>query len=573
VPHAHSLARPPLRRRGAVAIAVVLAAAASLGIVAGARADYAIQQCGHNPAPPWQGAFGGLVGADGCVQTGWYLFDDGSGTTLPSAANYGSSVVIPPSMTGLAITHLTMFWRAAGDTGPNLAFFTAADSHGTPLVQSQLRSTPNDGLVNVAMNGGSGYDVWIYCSTSTSTAGCDMTSANILGIGATTVTLRDSAPPRVSATGGALLAGGPQQGAQPLQFDAADDGSGVREVSVSLGNQVVADNDYHPRCAYVRFDPCPNQLDDTAEVDTTQVPDGVYPVLITATDADGNRTTSAGGTVQVDNSTTAGSLGTLGPGLGNGSPAVSPAVLRVTWARSGGAQLARSSYGARQLARGRLTTPAGQPIAGATILVSGASAVSGAAAVPEGQAQTAHDGTFSFLTAGHESDRTLQFVYERRLGDATPAASAQLVLGVDAPLTLDVRPRVGTLSSETLLAPRKMPQAMHRSGYHETQASGLGGRLLEARPYLACAHAHLGGSWKMPLLVDSPPTASSPVQVFAFTTSVQAVTVSHGAHVVMHATFDEDPFVESPMHFVPGLEAHPTRGPQEEPTGSGPFGF
>jgi hypothetical protein len=444
---AHSLPRRPFGRGVAVAFAVAcaLAAAGGLSLAPGARADYTIQQCGRSPAPPWQGFFGGLVGSDGCAQTGWYFFDDQSGSTLASAANYGGLVAIPASLTGLSITHLMMYWRAAGDTGPNLAFFTAADARGAPLAQSQLRTTPNDGAVNVPMNGASGYQVWIYCSTSSSTAGCDMASSNILGIGATTVTLHDNAPPRVSATGGALLAGGPQQGAQPLQFHAADDGSGVRDVTVSLGNQVVADSDYHSRCAYTRFNPCPNQIDDAAAVDTTQVPDGQYPVLITATDADGNHTTSAAGTVQVDNSTTAGSLGTLGLGVGNGSPAVSPAVLRVGWGRSGRAQLAQANYATRQVARGLLTTPAGVPIAGATILVSSAAALPGAGPASEGQAQTARDGTFSFLTAGHQGDRTFEFAYDRRLGDATPAASAQLVLGVDAPVTLDVRPRVGSV--------------------------------------------------------------------------------------------------------------------------------
>ena len=34
-----------------------------------------------------------------------------------------------------------------------------------------------------------------------------------------------------------------------------------------------------------------------------------------------------------------------------------------------------------------------------------------------------------------------------------------------------------------------------------------------------------------------------------------------------------DPLIEAPMEFVPGIEAHPSREPQSEPSGSGPFGF
>jgi hypothetical protein len=38
-------------------------------------------------------------------------------------------------------------------------------------------------------------------------------------------------------------------------------------------------------------------------------------------------------------------------------------------------------------------------------------------------------------------------------------------------------------------------------------------------------------------------------------------------------SFDDDPFVEAPIEFVPGIEAHPSRESQPEPSGSGPFGF
>jgi hypothetical protein len=34
----------------------------------------------------------------------------------------------------------------------------------------------------------------------------------------------------------------------------------------------------------------------------------------------------------------------------------------------------------------------------------------------------------------------------------------------------------------------------------------------------------------------------------------------------------DDPFIETPMEFLP-VEAHPDRGLQDEPSGSGPFGF
>jgi hypothetical protein len=59
-------------------------------------------------------------------------------------------------------------------------------------------------------------------------------------------------------------------------------------------------------------------------------------------------------------------------------------------------------------------------------------------------------------------------------------------------------------------------------------------------------------------------------------TRASAVVVAYGgsntagAAVTLH---EQDPFIEAPIEFVPGVEARPSRGQQSEPAGSGPFGF
>lgn len=60
-------------------------------------------------------------------------------------------------------------------------------------------------------------------------------------------------------------------------------------------------------------------------------------------------------------------------------------------------------------------------------------------------------------------------------------------------------------------------------------------------------------------------------------TTASAVVVAYGdastsGAVVVVDEYD-DPFIEAPIDFVPGLEARPSREPQDEPSGSGPFGF
>lgn len=63
----------------------------------------------------------------------------------------------------------------------------------------------------------------------------------------------------------------------------------------------------------------------------------------------------------------------------------------------------------------------------------------------------------------------------------------------------------------------------------------------------------------------TPTTASSAVVIAYGDASTASTTVVVGQY--------DDPFIEAPIEFVPGLEAHPSREPQPEPSGSGPFGF
>lgn len=74
----------------------------------------------------------------------------------------------------------------------------------------------------------------------------------------------------------------------------------------------------------------------------------------------------------------------------------------------------------------------------------------------------------------------------------------------------------------------------------------------------------------MPLIADLPPyTASTAVLVDRRDAQVTSSSSKDLNFVVPEA----DPYVETPMTFVPGIEAKPSREPQPEPVGSGPFGF
>jgi hypothetical protein len=69
--------------------------------------------------------------------------------------------------------------------------------------------------------------------------------------------------------------------------------------------------------------------------------------------------------------------------------------------------------------------------------------------------------------------------------------------------------------------------------------------------------------------IDILPTERTSTATAAVANLVTAGTASAAVSFI----WADDPFIESPMTFVEGVEAHPERGSEPEPSGSGPFGF
>jgi hypothetical protein len=103
------------------------------------------------------------------------------------------------------------------------------------------------------------------------------------------VTLSEQLPPTVAASGGTLLAGGPQQGVRTVSYSAGDPQSGLAKVEVLLGDSVVKAHDLAPQCARSDFTVCPTSDERTLEIQTRDVPNGSYDLTIRATDAAGNQ--------------------------------------------------------------------------------------------------------------------------------------------------------------------------------------------------------------------------------------------------------------------------------------------
>jgi hypothetical protein len=323
-----------------------------------------------------------------------------------------------------------------------------------------------------------GFEMTLACAIPDSGYTCAGDSTEYARFYGGKVMLRDYSDPQVTQPPfGGLLADNPLRGLEDATANATDTGSGVYRMEVLVDgqlaqSQVVDANggacaDVNPANSdpyeFADGQPCKLSAGGTVQLDTTAVPEGIHTIGLRMEDASGNRTTIASRSVTVDNvpdqpavPSTSGSAagaglpggGIAGSGLGadvargapNGAGATDAAHLDAVWQRGGGTTLT-SRYGARNVARGRLTDQRGAPIRGAVIDVVATAAMRGAVASQQGVVRTGSDGTFSYALSGNASSRRIAFRYRSHVGDATAAAERTLSLSVSAGLSFAVTPR------------------------------------------------------------------------------------------------------------------------------------
>jgi hypothetical protein len=216
---------------------------------ASARADYTVTMCGGDPAPQWIEGLDSTTGfasaGDACTTGGTYGFDL-AGSSMQPNTDVGVGLRSPA---GLAITHVTVHYNTLPTSGGSEAFIRI--EHDGNLMVNALIGDANAGTaLDAGVPDARDLTFNVYCSTSNGTTGCSFPNAGILTVGALTLTMHDTGRPTVSATGGSLATA-----------------AGV------------------------------------LDVDTTQAPDGTYPVTLTAYDASGDATSVAVSTVAIQNST------------------------------------------------------------------------------------------------------------------------------------------------------------------------------------------------------------------------------------------------------------------------------
>lgn len=273
--------------------------------------------------------------------------------------------------------------------------------------------------------------------------------------------------------GGELATAPKVSGTASVTFEASDSGSGIYQAIVevdekTVGSTTLDSNGGH--CvdvgqttdglpAFLYLQPCAPVVSADVPLDTTVLPNGMHHVVVSVTDAAGNRTVVLDRKVEVANASspiapstsaitqsTGGAsspvrvAGSAGVGSPNGSPSTSQVVLSVHWQSNGKAAIV-GRWGRSQAIAGKLTSATGVPISGAEVEVAATPSAQGAHASNLGTVRTAADGSFSVRLSPHSSSERIAIAYRAHTGDPVPAAASTLVLRVPASLTLRVAPR------------------------------------------------------------------------------------------------------------------------------------
>jgi hypothetical protein len=463
------------RARTALAVTSVLLVASVVLTASASAGTYPMYQCSAAvPAvsPGWS-VFGNdtqavtvlsnTCSAGGSI--GDYVFTNEQGSVVTENGHSGSQVGlqidVPGNLPGVTIHSIKAEVVGSSVTGDDafLGFASAGQTlpggaelpygGASPYTASESWTLPQ---------GARDFEAYVNCSTDDSSPSCTFAAANAVpALTGITLSLEDNTPPKVTSVSGPLVtaaaSGASVMGSQPISFTGSDPESGVRAATLTLsplggGASYVHTFDFSGECAYDAWNAC--SLAQTVSgftVNTDALADGAYAVSLTISDAAGNVTNDALGSVTVNNpSAVASSLGALpGPGAGSLSGSMGAGSPNGAGASEGahlqlGVRSAISrSYGRRSLRiTGRLLNAHGLPIAGATLDV--LQQANGTPLELIGQARTGASGTFVAAVRAGPS-RMIEIGYRAFSADSSYAATAKLRESVRAGVQIAVSPR------------------------------------------------------------------------------------------------------------------------------------
>jgi hypothetical protein len=421
------------RRRtsmGVVAILAVLLTGA-IGTASARAGTYVMRNCdvpgqANRPMHPWEPLDNGLHSVtvvDDCAAGGGVAFtvpDSG----LPVGAS-GIIIIKKPDGPRSQIQFVkAVLWYAARLTGTGSPINFETFLYDPHFTVTQGVSTPPPGSENLVAEQQLAPDTVYYyvgmsCGASTNprpTEPCIAGTRAPLLIRGMEVTLREDVPPTVLEPTGSLLEDGPQSGIRTLTYSALDPESGLSKVRAFLDDTVVATHDLTARCPYADFTVCPASLDETLQVDTHRVDNGLHRLTLRVEDAAGNeRLVDGGHPVEIHN-----------------EPVPTATVPFSVVAKFGGTSRTTvvAPYGHRIVVRGRLAQGAQPRGPGAVLDVLERLDRKGAREQAASHVETKVDGSFTVVVATNRPSRVVRLAY--RAADGSQAVSRALKVRVRA---------------------------------------------------------------------------------------------------------------------------------------------
>lgn len=414
---------------------------------------------------------GHVVGSD----TAMWTFSPPAGETLAAANLWRAG----DAEGGAAANATYEFWLA-GPTQPE-AFGSCVYVSGCmkvvgepeqPLAVANLLSVPQANLgehlyVNASCGGLATYK----CPSG---KGDSNGYAAVVYLYASDLVLEQSTQPTVTSVEGELATASTFSGVADLSLHAEDPGSGVYQAIFTVdgspaGSTLIDENSGHCRDvgqttdslpAFLYLQPCKASLNVDLPFDTSTLTDGTHHVVVSVTNAAGNSTVALDRKITVLNhpgsAPPAGSSPVAGAGVGgaghepttqnnplpsNGSNATPSARLSVRWSSTVHSTLT-APYGRSHTILGRLTAPAGSPIASATIQALYTPAYQGASPRVLASTRTASNGSFTVKLPPSIPSSRVTLAYSSHSGQPAPDVTATLTLAVPASLSLRVIPAV-----------------------------------------------------------------------------------------------------------------------------------
>jgi hypothetical protein len=279
---------------------------------------------------------------------------------------------------------------------------------------------------------------------------------------ASDITLEQNAGPSATGVAGELATAPAIHGTSALTFSASDPGAGVYEASVSVDGQVVQLaplDDNGGRChdvgqtgdgrpAFLYLQPCLASVSADVALDTSHISNGPHHLVVQVIDAAGNAAPVLDRQVTVANLTSA-----CLPGAPRATGAAASALLSASWRGRRGARLL-TRFGHSSTIVGRLTSPTGAPIGGATLDFVATPAYEGAQPAALASPRTGPDGRFNIHIPRGLSSRSLCLAYRSPGAPVAQSVTRTLTLAVRAPIALAVNPHTASVGSAIAFAGR-----------------------------------------------------------------------------------------------------------------------